>query len=405
MHRRVILALAVAASLSLAGLTGTAGADPEVSVSGYTNACFGSACVAPNTASTQVAVRLGLAYVNATFAGTTAAGGLGLGGSPGLPNVDNLGSFILFDFPASYDGLPVSIRVRMAGSTVAVDGVLRGADTSGVVVDFDNTAHAVTMADGTVVSLSVQDVAVPPVGTVAVSGLITTGGTAAPIASSLQPSAAVPPVTVTGSSDRGGTWSGTTAGGVFAFSAGTVSFPEDPVVYDGQSFPVTLSLTAPVAQSIPVTAALSGTVLVSATGGVVIDFPDPVAVLIPEGRMLIGLNDLALSPGHVGDLTGEAVLPPPNRPPVAVDDAVTRKMGNHGVSGNVLTNDHDPEGDPMRVELVSPPLVGTVVLGADGAFTYVPRPPNQGGDSFTYRVSDGLSWSAPSTVTISVGKR
>jgi hypothetical protein len=246
---------------------------------------------------------------------------------------------------------------------------------------------------------------VPPGGTAALSGLVTTGGATAPVGSSHNPSAVAPPITVTGTSDRGGTWSGTTAGGVFAFSAGSVSFPADPATYAGQTFPVTLSLTAPVAQSVPVTAALSGTVVMAATGGVVLDFPDPVAVVYPGGRMLIGLNDLALAPGHTGQLTGEVVLQRPNQAPVAVDDALTRRNGNHSATGNVLANDHDPEGDPMTVELVTAPAVGTVVLAPDGTFTYTPRPPNQGADSFTYRVSDGLSWSAPATVTITPGKK
>jgi hypothetical protein len=405
MHRRVLPVLVVAVTLASAGLTGTAGAEPEASASGYTNACFGPSCVAPNSESMQVAQWFGLAYFNATFAGTTADGAFALGGDPEPPNRDNLGSFTLFAYPTSYDGVTFRLRVRAGTSTISLDAALHGTDASGVLVDFDNRPQPIQFSDSSTGALAVQDVAVAPGATVALSGVITTTTTTSPSAAPLAPSAAAPPVTVAGSSDRGGAWSGSTAGGVLAFSAGAVTLPADPASYTGQSFGVTLALTAPVAHVVALTAAVTGTVVMAGTGGVVLDFPDPVPVAWAGGRLLIGLNDVAVAPGHSADLTGMAMLPPPNLPPVAVADAFGRKNGNHVATGNVLANDSDPEGDPLTAQLVGAPALGTVTFAADGSFVYDPRPPNQGVDTFTYRVSDGVSWSAPATVTVTAGKK
>ncbi len=58
-----------------------------------------------------------------------------------------------------------------------------------------------------------------------------------------------------------------------------------------------------------------------------------------------------------------------NDAPVAVDDQVTVIEDQIG-TGNVLTNDTDPEGNSLTASLVTAPVNGTVVLNADGSFTY-----------------------------------
>ncbi len=68
----------------------------------------------------------------------------------------------------------------------------------------------------------------------------------------------------------------------------------------------------------------------------------------------------------------------------------------------LLTNDTDPDGDPLAVTLVNKPPFGTVELLPSGAFDYTPAPDFNGSDSFTYRVDDGLSRSNLTTVTIDV---
>jgi hypothetical protein len=70
----------------------------------------------------------------------------------------------------------------------------------------------------------------------------------------------------------------------------------------------------------------------------------------------------------------------------------------------LLTNDNDPNGDPLTVLPVpiTPPAHGTVVLNFDGSFTYTPDPNYNGPDGFEYAISDGQMDSAPATVSLSV---
>ena len=55
----------------------------------------------------------------------------------------------------------------------------------------------------------------------------------------------------------------------------------------------------------------------------------------------------------------------------------------------VLSNDTDPEGDPLTAVLVANPNRGTVTLNSDGSFIYTPNANISGGDFFTYRANDG----------------
>ena len=81
--------------------------------------------------------------------------------------------------------------------------------------------------------------------------------------------------------------------------------------------------------------------------------------------------------------------PPPNQAPVAKDDSVKTQAGS-AVSGNVLTNDSDPDGDPLVVTTAPlvPPAHGVLILNPDGSFTYTPNPGWAGVDSFVYQVCD-----------------
>lgn len=65
----------------------------------------------------------------------------------------------------------------------------------------------------------------------------------------------------------------------------------------------------------------------------------------------------------------------------------------------VLTND---QGDSLTAEALTQPAHGTLVLQADGSFTYTPDADYAGPDQFTYRVSDGTTTSAPATVAFTI---
>ncbi|WP_184305136.1 Ig-like domain-containing protein, partial [Aporhodopirellula rubra] len=91
--------------------------------------------------------------------------------------------------------------------------------------------------------------------------------------------------------------------------------------------------------------------------------------------------------------------------PVADDDTyVTNEDSTLGVDSSVgvLDGDSDPDGDALTAVIQSQPTLGSVTLGADGSFTYVPDANVFGTDSFTYVANDGSDESNLATVTIEV---
>ncbi|MFA5327287.1 MAG: gliding motility-associated C-terminal domain-containing protein [Prolixibacteraceae bacterium] len=81
-------------------------------------------------------------------------------------------------------------------------------------------------------------------------------------------------------------------------------------------------------------------------------------------------------------------IPPPNYPPVAVDDEFSSSC--YITTGNIIVNDSDPEGDPFYIEVVPVvnPLHGTVTINPDGSFEYHVEPNYEGVDSFEYAIFD-----------------
>lgn len=90
-----------------------------------------------------------------------------------------------------------------------------------------------------------------------------------------------------------------------------------------------------------------------------------------------------------------------NRPPVAVNDSATAQAGT-ALTVSVLTNDSDPDGDPLKVVSNTAPTSGTLVLNANGTFTYTPLATFSGTVTFTYTITDGNGGTATATVTILV---
>jgi len=90
-------------------------------------------------------------------------------------------------------------------------------------------------------------------------------------------------------------------------------------------------------------------------------------------------------------ITHNINITPVNDPPVAVDDFF---MGledqDLDLTGNVLDNDSDPEGDLIVLNTVPQtiPQNGILVLNADGSFTYTPDDDFFGDDTFIYQICD-----------------
>ncbi len=68
----------------------------------------------------------------------------------------------------------------------------------------------------------------------------------------------------------------------------------------------------------------------------------------------------------------------------------------------VLANDQDADGDALRAQIVRSPAHGTLLLGENGAFRYVPDADWHGSDSFDYAADDGTGRSANAQVTLMV---
>ena len=96
------------------------------------------------------------------------------------------------------------------------------------------------------------------------------------------------------------------------------------------------------------------------------------------------------------------LTPGTNLPPVANPDNTTTPNGKP-VTINVLANDADPEGTPLKnPTITTPPTKGTVVVNPDGTITYTPTPGTTGDDTFTYQVCDSGTPVACSTATVTV---
>ena len=96
---------------------------------------------------------------------------------------------------------------------------------------------------------------------------------------------------------------------------------------------------------------------------------------------------------------------PGYQPPVANNDFYQTSTifdGLRPAAPGVLANDTDPNHDPLTAILVTGPMHGTLILNANGSFSYRPNFLYLGTDTFTYQASDGSELSNVATVTIQV---
>ncbi len=125
-----------------------------------------------------------------------------------------------------------------------------------------------------------------------------------------------------------------------------------------------------------------------------------------------------VSDGKGGTDTGTVALTinPVNDTPVAADDNYSVDEDDTLLTGNVLTNDSDPDGDPLIVSAVNGNAADVdtqinldsgakLTLNEDGTFSYDPDDLDDDDgttDSFNYTVSDGNGGSDTATVTVTV---
>jgi|GEM_PF-5040054 len=105
--------------------------------------------------------------------------------------------------------------------------------------------------------------------------------------------------------------------------------------------------------------------------------------------------------GGTAQATAQIVVNNANDPPIAVDDAFAT-LENQPLTGDLLANDSDLDGDSLNTTLVALPNNGLVTINPDGTFTYTPDPDFVGNDSFVYQVDDGNNATDLAAVEITI---
>jgi hypothetical protein len=89
---------------------------------------------------------------------------------------------------------------------------------------------------------------------------------------------------------------------------------------------------------------------------------------------------------------------PVNDAPIAFPDSI-RTITGAEITFRLDTLDVD--GDPLSIEILSPPSHGFLSTAGDTC-SYMPASAFTGTDHITYRVSDGTAWSDPTTIDLEV---
>ncbi|MDQ1314681.1 MAG: hypothetical protein QG662_790 [Pseudomonadota bacterium] len=129
------------------------------------------------------------------------------------------------------------------------------------------------------------------------------------------------------------------------------------------------------------------------------------AVITPAAAATYPIYDRRLAGGMLAFL---AVADASAGAPLASNDAYVFDEdppvpGFSAAAPGVLGNDGAFIGDPATTaSWLSGPSHGTLNLGQDGSFTYMPAPDFSGADSFTYQAVNGSGQSLPATVSLTV---
>ncbi|MCP4307191.1 MAG: tandem-95 repeat protein, partial [bacterium] len=156
---------------------------------------------------------------------------------------------------------------------------------------------------------------------------------------------------------------------------------------------------------------ISGFVTPTSGGGAVTDNGDGTLTYTP-GTGFFGEDSFTytVSDGQGGEDVATVtvtVADPTNTVPVAADDTVIVNEDDTATIA-VLTNDSDPDGDPVIISSIGAPGNGLAAIDDNGTpgdqtddrIVYTPDADFHGADSFTYILVDGRGGSATATVTV-----
>jgi len=149
------------------------------------------------------------------------------------------------------------------------------------------------------------------------------------------------------------------------------------------------------------TAAVNGTADVSGTGSSPTSFNyAPAANFSGADSFVVQVTDSLATDTIIVNV----IINPINDPPVAADDAYAtdEDVPLNVAAPGVLSNDTDPDGDPLTAVVNTLPGNGTLTLNSDGSFVYTPNADFNGADSFTFKANDTLLDSNIATVSITI---
>ncbi len=169
----------------------------------------------------------------------------------------------------------------------------------------------------------------------------------------------------------------------------TVSFTVPPTICKDSS----VVFTATSSSNVDYTWTIQGGTPASATTATVnASFPNP-------GFALIGLE--ATYYECTTNLSQLSIIESCNAPPIPQPDNYLVNE-DKTLTKNVLTNDTEPDGQPMTTTLVSGVSNGNLTLNSNGSFTYTPNANYFGSDGFTYQVCDNASPTLCATESVSI---
>jgi Ca2+-binding RTX toxin-like protein len=141
------------------------------------------------------------------------------------------------------------------------------------------------------------------------------------------------------------------------------------------------------------------------------NFKDDFITYTPDATFSEGdIFQYQISDGRGGaDVTKVEVNVPTNHLPIANGDSAM-VISKNPVNINVLANDSDPDGDPLKLSIFKPPLSGKAAVNDNGTpdnfqddfITYTPDATFSEGDIFQYQISDGRGGSDVTKVEVNV---
>ncbi len=122
-----------------------------------------------------------------------------------------------------------------------------------------------------------------------------------------------------------------------------------------------------------------------------------------RARMELGSNPFNIMAVDIEGNMSYTTFTAATVPVVPVDDGYTVSDGAAVIAApGVLANDINPSSSTLTAARVTDVQHGALVLSSNGGFSYTPTPGYAGTDTFTYRVSDGVSSDQTALVTLTM---